>query len=321
MLVYAVLAAGFTLLALGGETFLRGAIGLSKVCRLPPLLIGLVIVSVGGTLPALSVVLQAVGQGAPDIAVASIVGQNIFNILLVLGVAALVRSIPGPPKIVFRDGGSMLVASLALALVATTGAVSQQAGIILLLGLLIYLVLLFATDWRRPLPLSLAENRALARKRAPRAETSAILLVFGLVCLYFGGRYAVDGAVAVARIERVPQAALGLTLVAAGTALPALLTTLTASVRGQANVVAGQLIGANVLNILFVLGLAALVQPMVVPHAVAQVDVYVGVASAGIVVTMMLPGWRIKRGQGAILMGCYLGYLVFLAWRQGLLGA
>ena len=320
MLVYAILAAGFGLLALGGETSVRGAIGLSGIFGLPPLLIGLVIVSVGATMPELSVALQAVAHGAPDIAIASIVGENIFNMLVVLGLAALVRAIPGPPKIVFRDGGTMLVASLVLILFMSAGVVTRQTGIILLLGFSGYLVLSFVTDWRRPVPQSLAEGRARVRKGAPRMETSVVLLIFGLVCLYFGGRYTVDSAVALSRIEHVPEVALGLTLVAAGTALPVLLTTFAASARGLTNLVAGQLIGANVLNILFVLGITALVHPLRVPCVVSQADVYAAAASAGVVVAMMLPGWRITRGQGAILLLCYLGYLAFVVWRQGFIG-
>jgi cation:H+ antiporter len=320
MLAYTILAAGFGLLALGGETFLRGAIGLSKALGFSPLVIGLVVVAIGATLPQLSIALQAVALDKPDIAVASIVGANIFNILLVLGLAAIIRAVPGPPKVVFRDGGAMLVASLALVLVATSGGATRRTGIVLFLGFLIYLVLSFVTDWRRPVTPSLAENRAFTRKHAPRVESSVVLFVFGLVCLYFGGQFTVDGTVAVARIDQVSEVALGLTLVAAGAALPALVAIVAASARGLTNVVAGQLIGANALNVLFVLGLTALLHPLSVPRSVAQTDVYVAVASAGVVVAMMLPGWRITRGQGAILLVCYGGYLAFLGWRQGLLG-
>jgi cation:H+ antiporter len=321
MLAYAILAAGLGLLALGGETSMRGAIGLSNLFGFSPLLTGLLVVSVGATIPELSVALQAVAHAAPDIAIASIVGENIFNMLAVLGLAAVIRVIPGPPKIVFRDGGTMLAASLALILIASAGVVTRRTGIVLLLVCLMYLVLSFVTDWRRPVPQSLAQGRARVRKGVPRMETSVMLLVFGLVCLYFGGRYTVDSAVAISRIAHMPETALGLTLIAVGVALPVLFTTFAASARGLTNVVAGQLINANVLNILFVLGVTATVHPMSVPDSIAQADVYVAAASAGVVVAMMLPGWRITRGQGAVLLVCYLGYWGFLAWRQGLIRA
>jgi cation:H+ antiporter len=319
MLAYEVLAAGFVLLALGGETFLRGAIGLSKAFGLSPILIGLAVVSVGSSLPELSVAMQAATQGAPDIAVASIVGENILNILLIFGLAAFAGSVPCPPKIVFRDGGTMLVASLALAVIAASGFVSSRIGVILLVFFVLYLVLCLATDWRRPTPLSLAEGRAVTRRYPPRVETSAFLLALGMACLFLGGRFMVSGAVAIARAEQLPEALLGLTLVPAATAFPVLATTFVASVRGHSNVVAGQLVSANVLNILLVLGLTAVVHPLSVPAIIGQADAYIAAASAGVVVAMMLPGWRITRAQGALLFICYGCYLGFLAWRQGLL--
>jgi cation:H+ antiporter len=164
--------------------------------------------------------------------------------------------------------------------------------------------------------LSLAENRALARVQKPRFGTSVILTVFGLACLFAGGRFLVSGAVGIARIENVSQAVVGLTLVAAATAVPTLVTTLFAVTGGVTNVVSGQLIGANVLNILFVLGVTASVQSLSVPAEIRQADAYVVAASAGAVVAMMLPGWRITRTQGALLFVSYVGYLCFLAWRQ-----
>jgi cation:H+ antiporter len=318
MLAYFILAAGFGLLALGGEAALRGAIGLSTIAQLPSLFIGLFVVSLGVVLPQLSVALQAAELGVPDLAFASIVGENIFTILLVLGLAASVGSIPAPPKIVFRDGGTMLVASLALATIASTGSLTRWTGIVLLWTFLAYLALSFATDWRRPVLRSLAEGRALAHGRPPRVELCLILLVLGAGCLFLGGQFTVDGAVAFARMEHVSEVAVALTLVAAGTLLPVLFVAVSASTRGMANVVAGELVGASVLNILFVLGLTAVVRPLTIPHETAQADVYVAVASAGVVVAMMLPGWRITRLQGAFLIACYIGYLGFLAWRQGL---
>lgn len=319
MLAYVVLAAGFCLLALGGETSLRGAIGLAKIVRLPPLFIGLVVVTIGSTLPALSVALHAAAQGSADIAVSSLVGQNIFNVVLALGLAALVRSVPCPPKVVFRDGGTLLIASLTLVLMGQAGLTTLRTGIILLVGFVIYCVLTVATDWRRPVTLSLVEIRALSGKPAQRAFLSTILFLFGLVCIYFGGQFTVVSAIAIARIDQVPEVVLGLTLVAAVSGFPALLTTFVASARGMTNVIGGQLIAASALNILFVLGLTTFLFPLSIPREVAQMDAYVAAASGGVVVTMMLPGWRITRGQGVILLVCYAGYLALLAWRQGLL--
>ena len=169
------------------------------------------------------------------------------------------------------------------------------------------------------MPSSLAELRAFSGKHNPPAVLSTILFVFGLVCLYFGGQFTVVSAMAIARVQGVPEVVIGLTLVAAVTALPTLMTAFVASARGMTNVIGGQLIAASALNILFVLGLTIFLFPLSVPREIAQMDTYVAAASAGVIVAMMLPGWRITRGQGAILVACYLGYLTLLAWRQGML--
>ena len=320
MLVYEIFTVGLLLLVLGAETLLRGAVGLSRFVRLPPLVVGVVVVAIGSAAPELSVALQAVSQGTPDIAVGSIVGGCILNLLFVLGVAALLRPLPGAPKVVFRDGGGLLLASLAFVVIAQAGIANRAAGIALLCGFVLYLVLSFATDWRRPVPLSLAESRAFSRNQAPRADAGLVLLVFGLLCLIFGARFVVESAVAIARISKVPQAMVGLTIVASCAALPGFFTAVVASALGQTKAIAGQVLGASVLNLLLVLGLAALMRPLAVPGTIAAADAYILAASSGIVVAMMLPGWRITRGQGLCLLLCFAAYVAFLAWRQGMIG-
>lgn len=317
MWVFEILGVGLVLLAVGGETLLRGGIGLSKVVGLSPVLIGLIVVSISVVAPELSIALQAVGNALPDLAVGSIVGACLFNLLLVLGAAALIRPAPCPPKIVFRDGGSLLVSSLVLVLMARTGRITTTFALVLLAGFVFYLVVSFVTNWRRPAPVSLAESRALARRNTPAFESSVILAVFGSVCLYFGAHYTVESAAAIARLYGVSQAVVGLTLITFGTGLPILVTAIGASARGGTEVIAGQMIGMSVLNILLVLALAAIGRPLPVPDIIAHGDVYILAAVSGVVVSLMLPGWRITRAQGTLLLVCYAGYLVFLAWRQG----
>lgn len=320
MLVYEIFTVGLLLLVLGAETLLRGAIGLSRVVRIPPLVVGAVVVAIGAAAPELAVALQAVSQGTPDIAVGSIVGGCILNLLLVLGVAALLRPLPSAPKVVFRDGGGLLLASLALVVIAQVGTANRAAGIALLCGFVLYLALSFVTDWRRPVPLSLAESRALTRNRAPRADAGLVLFVFGLLCLIFGARFVVESAVAIARVNKASQAMVGLTIVASCAALPGFFTAVVASALGQTKTIAGQVLGASVLNLSLVLGLAAFMRPLAVPGTIAGADAYVLAASSGVVVAMMLPGWRLARGQAFFLLLCFAAYVVFLAWRQGMLG-
>jgi cation:H+ antiporter len=317
-MVYLFLAAGIGLLILGSEIVLRGSIGIST--SLSPLFIGLFVVAAGTSAPELFISVQAALRNAPDLVLGSVVGSNIVNVLLVLGLGAAVRPIPSPPRVVFRDGGAMVAASLALLLIAQGGTVTRLTGVLLLAGFAAYLALSFATDWRRPAPLSFLQSRAQSRSGEPRTGFGLLLLVFGFVCLYIGSRFAVAGGTAIASDYHVPQALIGLTVIALGTALPELATTLSASRHGQSSIAAGLLIGSNIYNILLVLGLTAVIHPLAVSPSIAHGDVYVMAGAALLLLPMMLGGWRITRWQGGILVTCYAGYLTWLAWRQGLIG-
>ena len=317
-MAYAFVGFGLLLLIIGSESVLRGGIGLSKSFGLSPLLIGLLVVSTGTSTPEMVVSLQGALQGAPDLALGNIVGSNIVNILLIMGIGAVMRPIPTSPKIVVRDGGTLIVASLALLVLVESGTISRRDGWMLLAGFAAYVVISFVTDWRRPSPLCGSEARMLARRDGePTPAMSAILLVFGLACLYFGGGYVVNGAVALARLHHVPQAVIGLTLLAVGSSLPELATTIAAAIRGQTAIAIGNLIGSNIFNILLVLGVTATVHPLSVSHMVADADIYVMLAAAGVLPLMLASRWRLTRPQGAFLMLGYAAYLAFMAWRLG----
>lgn len=321
-MAYAFVGFGLILLIVGSESVLRGGVGLSKFAGLSPLLIGLLIVSAGTSAPELVVSLQAAVHEAPDLALGNIVGSNIVNILLILGLGAVLRPIPVSPKTVLRDGGALVAASIALFMLLERGIISHRSGWMLLAGFAAYVTVSFLTDWRRPSPDKDGEARADARDgREPSAAMSAILLLFGLACLYFGGGYVVDGSLAIARIFHVPQAIIGLTLVAIGSSLPELATTIGASIRGHTSIAAGNLIGANVFNILFVLGLTAVVHPMTVSRQMAGADIYVMMAAAALLPLMLASRWRLTRAQGVFLVLSYLVYLGFVALRLGLLPA
>jgi cation:H+ antiporter len=316
-MVYGFLGIGFALLILGSETALRGSIGMSRAMGLSPLLIGLLVISIGSSAPELFVSLQAVQHHSPDIAIGNIVGSNIVNILLILGLGALIRPMPSPPKVVFRDGGTMVAASLALVCIAIGGTITRQIGLMLLAGFVAYLVLAFATDWRRPAHNSVAECRAQTHTSQTSAGVGLFLVLFGMVCLFFGAHFIVDGAVAMARTYQVPEAAIGLTVVALGTSLPELAITFIAAARGRSDIAVGQLIGANVFNILFVLGLTAALHPLVIAPMIANVDVLVMAGVAVLLIPLLATSWRLTRARGFLLILCYVGYSVFLASRLG----
>lgn len=319
MMAYVFLAVGLVLLVAGSDLVVRGGVGLSRALGLSPLLIGLVVVSAGTSLPELVVSLQAAFREAPGLAVGNVVGSNIVNILLILGLGALIRPVPSSPKVVIRDGSVLIVASLALLLVTRGGTINAHIGWLFLAGFVAYLVLSFFTDWRR------GGGASSAGARGPEISASqaslgmaALLLAFGLVALYFGARYLVDGGVAIARTYHVPEAVIGLTVIAIGTSLPELATTVFASARGQTNIAVGNLIGSNIFNILLVLGATAVVHPLPVSSLVAHFDVYVMVGAALLVVPLMASAWRVSRMQGLLLVLCYVAYMGFIAYRQGL---
>jgi len=322
-MAYAFVGVGLLLLIVGGEVVLRGGVGLSRALGLSPLLIGLVVIAAGTSAPELAVSVTGAAHDAPDIAIGNVVGSNIVNILLILGIGALIRPIPAPPKVVWRDGFFLLLASVALAVVALCGAITRPVAYAFLGAFAVFLLVSFFTDWRRSSHNCGNETRAMARLdgRAPHAGRSLFLLVVGLIALYFGGRTVLDGSVSIARIHHVPEAVIALTVIAVGTSLPELVTTLIGSARGQSNLVMGNLIGSNIFNILFVLGVAALVHPLAVSPMLAHADLPAMVAAAVALLAMLTVGWRLSRGQGLLLLMGFAAYVVFLAWRQGYIPA
>lgn len=320
MTPYLIVGAGLLLLIAGSETVLRGGVGLAGALRMSPLLIGLLVVSAGTSAPELVVSLNAAVKGAPDIAVGNVVGSNIVNVLLILGFGALIRPLPAPPKVVWRDGLAMFLASLALVAVAQLGYISTHTGWLLMGAFALYIVIAFVTDWRRTAGDSIAAARASELMQSgPNLGVSLFLLVFGLAALYVGARFVVNGGIVLARDFHIPEAVIGLTVIAIGTSLPELVTTIVASARGQSSLAIGNLIGSCIFNILLVLGATASIHPIAIAPELAKVDVCVMAASALLLIPLMATGWRVTRPQGFLLVLLYIGYLAFLAWREGLL--
>jgi cation:H+ antiporter len=316
-MAYAFVAVGMLLLFFGSELLLRGGIGLFKAAGLSPLLIGLFVVSAATSAPELSVVLQSVAVKAPEVGVADVIGSNIINLLLVLGLGALVRPLPSPPKIAFRDGGALLLASIALAVIVVLFAFTRRVGVALLCGFAIYLVVSFITDWRRSAQLSVSEARAQCRDYNHSAGVNLFLLALGAVSLFFGARCLVDGALVLAPMLHMSNAITGLTIVAFATALPEMVVVFGISRRGWDNITVGHLLASSVFNILAVLGFAAAFHPFALPHDFTHVDVYALVGVATLVLPLMITSWRLTRWNGALLVLCYGVYGAFLAWRLG----
>ncbi len=315
------LGAGILLLLVGGEAAVRGGVGLARAFSMPPLLIGLFVISLATAAPELFVALRATATGAPDIALGGIIGTVLVNLLLVLGLGALIRPMSSPPKVVLRDGGALVFAALAVWFFAAGEAISRIDGLLLLLGFAAYVTVTYFTDWRRSPDHSVAQGCALSRMQGePTHEVAGLfLLLLGLILLGLGAHFAVAGAVSLAHALNIKEAFVGLTIVALGVSLPKLIATLVATARGHTDLAAGCLIGASVVDLLFVLGVVATVTPLTVSPVFALIDVTVMAAASVVLLPLLAVRWRLSRPRGFMLLAAYACYVAFLAWRQGLI--
>ena len=316
-MAYGFVGVGVLLLLLGSEALLHGGIGLSKAFGLSPLLIGLVVVSAATSAPELAVALEA-ARAHPDIAIGCVVGGAIVNILLILGLGALLRPLPSPPRVVFRDGGTMLVAALAIVAIALEGTITRRLGAVLLGGFAAYLILNFATEWRRATHVSATEARAECRSGDRAPGLNLFLILLGAALVFVGARCLIDGGVALGEMFNLPQPIVGLTAVALATALPELVITFIAT-RRYTDAAVSHVIAANIFNLLVVLGLVGLIHPIVIAPLIAHADVYVMAGAAALLMPLMIMSWRLSRVNGLLLVVCYGGYLAFLASRLGYL--
>jgi cation:H+ antiporter len=307
---------GLVFLVAGGEFLVRGASALAAIFRIPPLVIGLTVVAFGTSAPELAVSVQAAYAGSGDLAVGNLVGSNIANVLLILGLAALVAPITVSSKLVQFDVPLVIGASLLLLLFGLDGAIQVWEGISLLGLLGVYNF--WSIRQGRAESETLQENfgdTAQAAGRKPRTILVNItLLVLGLVLLGLGAHWLVEGAVAIARFMGVQELIIGLTVVAIGTSMPELVTTIVASVRGQRDLAVGNVLGSNLFNILGVLGVASIVAPDGIPvsEAALALDIPIMIATAVACLPIFFTGHRIARWEGGLFFLYYLAYMTYL---------
>lgn len=315
------LVAGIVLLVLGSEAVMRGGVGLGQALRLSPLLIGVFIISAATSSPELFVALRAATTDAPDLALGGIVGGCILNLLLVLGLGAMIRPMSSSPKVVLRDGGTMLLASMAVIVIAWSGGIARTDGWLLVAAFALYMVVTFLSDWRRSADHSVSLARAEARMRGgPMPTVGALfLLLIGIIGLALGANFAVAGGVALARMLNLQEAFVGLTIIAFGVSLPKLIAMIVWSARGNANLAVGSLIGANVFDLLGVLGVTAAVAPLTFSPLLASADVYVLAGVSAALLPLLAMRWRLSRPRAVMLVLVYACYIIFLVWRQGLI--
>ncbi len=311
---------GLVLLMAGGEVLVRGASRLAGAVGISPLVIGLTVVAFSTSAPELAVTVQSAVSGNPDIAIGNIVGSNIANILLILGLSAMVLPLVVAQKLIHFDIPLMIGVSALLLLLGLDGTISRLEGIVLIALLITYVVVVVRQSRR--------ESRAVKEEYAAAFPSEAepdsgpvppwwqnlLLVIVGVAMLVVGAGWLVDGAVVAAQALGVDELVIGLTIVAVGTSLPEIATSIIASVRGERDIAAGNVIGSNIFNILSVAGFTAIVAADGVPVAPAALsfDIPVMIAASVACLPIAFIGKRINRWQGGLFVGYYIAYTLYL---------
>jgi len=312
---YLMLGGGLVLLTLGGDTLVRGASTAARSLGVSPLLIGLTLVGFGTSTPELVTSLTAAMAGSPGIAVGNVVGSNTANILLILGVAALITPIVVDRAAFRRDGWMLVIASAVCAAAVLAGRIDFIWGAAMLAMLIAYVVIAYlgersVHDAERVKYEQISEDAPDARGGLWGGLGLAVL---GIALTIGGARLLVDGAVVIARDLGVSDTVIGLTVVAVGTSLPELVTSVVAAVRRHADVALGNIIGSNIYNVLGILGITAMVSPLEIPPEIARVDLWVMLAATALLVVFVRTGLKIVRWEGLALLLAYGGYIAWLA--------
>ena len=308
-------AAGLIALVAGADLLVRGASRLALALGLSPLVVGLTVVAFGTSAPEAAVSVGAAIQGNADIAIGNVVGSNLFNILFILGISALVVPLVVDAQIVRQEVPIMIGASLALAAAAWNGVIGFVDGALFLAALVAYTGFL-VVQARRQTAATREEYRAEYGQDAARGGVSlqVALVVAGLVLLVLGSRWLVGAAVFFAQAAGVSEIVIGLTIVAAGTSLPEVATSITAAVKGERDIAVGNVVGSNTFNILGCLGLSALVSPAGLPVApsVLSFDLWVMIAVAIACLPVFITGHLVARWEGAVFVLTYAAYVAYL---------
>lgn len=318
-MMYLMIAAGLVLLFIGGEALVRGAVSVARRLNISELVIGLTLVGFGTSVPELVTSLQAVNQGAVGISVGNVIGSNVANIMLVLAIAAILSPIMASPGAVTRDGSVMIGVTFLLCAALWFDVFNRVSGLVFLIILISYLTYSVLADRRRQdgaAELHAAEGESVEAHYGLIA--GLLLAAAGLVGVVAGANFLVTGSVSLARAAGISETVIGLTIVAVGTSLPELATSVVAAIRRRADVALGNVIGSNIFNILGIVGFTALVHPFSIrPDAaalpgeslVSSIDVGALVLSAALLILFALSGRRIARWEGGVLLAGYILYM------------
>lgn len=316
---------GVVLVLWGADRLTEGAVAVAERLRVPQIVIGLTIVALGTSMPELCVSVVSALKGTPDLAVGNVVGSNIFNALLIVGVAALVAPMTILRSTVFKDVPCALVASVVLLMMCQNDwVITRLDGAILFVFFLVFMRLTIkgATS-AQPAPQAaqgettqgqIAQEAAAdeaSAKQPMKGWLAGLWMVVGLAALIGGSNLFVGGATEVARALNVSDAVIGLTIVAGGTSLPELATSVVAAKKGNSGIAIGNVLGSNVLNILFILGLTGMISPMHI-EGITNVDLYMMLVSTIMIWFFSFTKYTIERWEGAVLVLTFGGYMWYL---------
>ena len=310
MTAFVAMVVGLVLLVAGAELLVRGAAQLATRLGLRPLVIGLTVVAFGTSAPELAVSVGSSLNGQAELALGNVVGSNIFNVLFILGASALIAPLIVSAELVRRDVPLMIGASLLVVALAANGVLGRAEGLLLLAVLVAFTIMQFRLGRQ-------SENEdvgGLSARPAGRLWRNLLEIMGGLVLLVIGAQLLLDGAVTLAQALGVSELVIGLTIVAAGTSLPELATSVLASFRGQRDIAVGNVVGSNLFNLLGVLGAAVVIapEPLQLARQMLLFDLPVMLAVAVACLPIFFTGHLISRAEGGAFVGFYVAYSVYL---------
>jgi cation:H+ antiporter len=319
ILTYVLLAVGFALLIKGADYFVEGASKIAAMLRVPPLLVGLTIVAFGTSSPEATVSMIAAMEGNSDVSLGNVVGSNIFNITFVVGITAMINPLVVETMTIRKEIPFTLLASVVLAVLASDMAldaaninlIGRSEGIILLLFFLIFLYYIIEVALNNREPVS--DAPAAAGKGT--WGKNIVITIAGLAAIIFGGDLVVDQATKIAFSVGMSETLVGLTIVAVGTSLPELITSITAALKKNSEIALGNIVGSNIFNILFVLGASATISPLAVSDKIFT-DIALMIVLTAVLLIFSRSKFKISKFEGAILAAVYIVYLVYIILRN-----
>lgn len=316
IVTFLMLLAGLALLVLGAEWLVKGASRLALSFGISSLVVGLTVVAYGTSAPEMSVSVMSSLQGKSEMAVGNIVGSNIFNVLFILGISAMVTPLIVDRQLIRLDVPVMILASLVMVVMCADGLISRWDGLVLFGGAVFYTYWLIRMSRRKNLESKENESVASDPSVAPKSKLwiNLIWIVAGLGLLILGSRWLVDSAIVIARVWGMSETIIGLTIIAAGTSLPEVATSVIASFRGERDIAVGNVVGSNVFNILSVGGLSGLVSSrgLTSSDSIVRFDLPFMLAVAVACFPIFLRGFVITRANGLFFLAYYIAYTCYL---------